>query len=233
MGLTKPQDVLVCENSDPQSRYISTTREVNTFIIHEGGDCNLDPLVRRTAIKAEAMIPTHNFEEVSMSSRNGYVIGMILCCAVILASCTGAYAADSAPGKDIVDTAVAAGSFATLVKALQAAALVDTLKGAGPFTVFAPNDAAFARLPAGMLENLLKPENKAKLTDILTYHVVPGKVTAAEAIKRKQLETLKGQSLIISQDADIVAVDNAKILKTDIACSNGLIHVIDTPVIPR
>ena len=158
---------------------------------------------------------------------------LILCFAVILTSFVCAYATDSSPSKDIVDTAVAAGSFTTLVKALQAAGLVETLKGAGPFTVFAPNNAAFDRLPAGMLDDLLKPENKSRLASILTYHVVPGKVTAAEAIKRKQLETVNGQSLIISQDKDIVAVDNAKILKTDIACSNGLIHVIDTPIIPR
>ena len=168
-----------------------------------------------------------------MRSKNGYTVRLIVCCAVILTSCVCVYATDSSPNKDIVDTAVAAGSFTTLVKALQAAGLVETLKGAGPFTVFAPNDAAFGRLPAGMLDDLLKPENKSKLASILTYHVVPGKVMAADVVKLKQVNTVNGQQLIISASGNIVAVDNAKIIQTDIACSNGVIHVIDTPVIPR
>ncbi len=138
-----------------------------------------------------------------------------------------------ASSKDIVDTAVSAGSFKTLTTALQAADLVDTLKGKGPFTVFAPTDDAFAKLPAGTLEDLLKPENKSKLTAILTYHVVPGKVTAAEVTKMNSAKTVNGQSLTISTNGGTVMVDNAKVVKTDILCSNGVIHVIDSVVLPK
>lgn len=138
-----------------------------------------------------------------------------------------------APTKDIVDTAVAAGSFKTLVAALQAAGLVDTLKGKGPYTVFAPTDEAFAKLPAGTLEDLLKPENKAKLTAILTYHVVPGKVMAAQVSKMKLAKTVNGESLAISTNGGVVMVDNAKVIKADILCSNGVIHVIDSVVLPK
>ena len=135
--------------------------------------------------------------------------------------------------KDIVDTAVGAGSFNTLVAAVKAADLVDTLKGTGPFTVFAPTDAAFAKLPAGTLDDLLKPENKAKLQAILTYHVVPGKVMAADVVKLKSAKTVQGQELTIKVTGTTVTVDNAKVVKTDIACSNGVIHVIDTVVLPK
>ena len=146
-------------------------------------------------------------------------------------------AADSAASrpaqKDIVAVASSADNFKTLVAAVKAAGLVETLQGAGPFTVFAPTDEAFAKLPAGTLDDLLKPENKAKLASILTYHVMPGKFTAAEVEKMKQLDTVNGQQLIFTTGGNIKAVDNAKVLKTDVACSNGLIHVIDTPVIPK
>ena len=135
--------------------------------------------------------------------------------------------------KDIVDTAVGAGSFNTLVAAVKAADLVDTLKGTGPFTVFAPTDAAFAKLPAGTLDDLLKPENKAKLQAILTYHVVPGKVMAADVVKLKSAKTAQGQELTIKVEGDTVTVNNAKVVKTDIACSNGVIHVIDTVLLPK
>ena len=135
--------------------------------------------------------------------------------------------------KDIVDTAAGAGSFNTLVAAVKAAELVDTLKGTGPFTVFAPTDAAFAKLPAGTLDDLLKPENKAKLQGILTYHVVPGKVMAADVVKLKKAKTVQGQELTIKVEGDTVMVNNAKVTKTDIACSNGVIHVIDTVVLPK
>lgn len=135
--------------------------------------------------------------------------------------------------KDIVDTAVGAGSFNTLVAAVKAADLVDTLKGTGPFTVFAPTDAAFAKLPAGTLDDLLKPENKAKLQAILTYHVVPGKVMAADVVKLKSAKTVQGQELTITVEGDTVTVNNAKVEKTDIACSNGVIHVIDTVLLPK
>lgn len=142
-------------------------------------------------------------------------------------------ATDCSDKKDIVDNAVAAGSFNTLVAAVKAADLVDTLKSAGPFTVFAPTDAAFAKLPAGTLDDLLKPENKAKLQGILTYHVVSGKVLAADVVKLKTAKTVQGQDLTIKVDGSTVMVDNAKVTKTDIACSNGVIHVIDTVVLPK
>jgi uncharacterized surface protein with fasciclin (FAS1) repeats len=132
--------------------------------------------------------------------------------------------------KDIVDTAVAAGSFKTLAKALTAAGLVETLKGTGPFTVFAPTDEAFAKLPAGTLEALLK--DKAKLTAILTYHVVPGKVMAADVAKLHAASTVQGQSITIDT-AHGVKVDNANVVKTDIVCSNGVIHVIDSVILPK
>jgi uncharacterized surface protein with fasciclin (FAS1) repeats len=135
--------------------------------------------------------------------------------------------------KDIVETAVGAGSFNTLVTAVKAADLVDTLKGKGPFTVFAPTDAAFAKLPAGTLDDLLKPQNKAKLQAILTYHVVPGKVMAADVVKLKTAKTVEGQDLKIKVNGSTVTVDNAKVVTTDIACSNGVIHVIDTVVLPN
>ncbi len=135
--------------------------------------------------------------------------------------------------KDIVDTAVSAGSFNTLVAAVQAAELVDTLKGEGPFTVFAPTDAAFAKLPPGTLEDLLKPENKEKLQAILTYHVVPGKVTAKDVMMLTTATTANGQQLSIGKSGGNVMIDNAKVVKADIMCSNGVIHVIDTVVLPN
>lgn len=135
--------------------------------------------------------------------------------------------------KDIVDTAVAAGSFKTLAKALAAADLVDTLKGAGPFTVFAPTDAAFAKLPAGTLETLLKPENKAKLQRILTYHVVSGKVMAADVVKLHSAKAVSGDTITIAAHNGGVTVDNANVVKTDIAATNGVIHVIDAVIIPN
>lgn len=138
-----------------------------------------------------------------------------------------------AQNRDIVDTAVAAGQFKTLAAALKAAGLVDTLKGDGPFTVFAPTDAAFAKLPKGTVEDLLKPENKAKLTAVLTYHVVPGKVMAADVVKVKEAKTVQGSSLKVSASGGKVMVDNANVVKTDIAASNGVIHVIDTVVLPK
>jgi transforming growth factor-beta-induced protein len=139
-----------------------------------------------------------------------------------------AFAAD----KDIVDTAVGAGSFKTLAAALGAADLVGALKGAGPFTVFAPTDEAFAKLPAGTVENLLKPENKAKLAAILTYHVVSGKVMAADVVKIKGAASLNGQRIDVKVDGGAVSVDASKVVKTDIACSNGVIHVVDTVLMP-
>ena len=138
-----------------------------------------------------------------------------------------------AQGKDIVDTAVAAGSFKTLAAALQAAGLVQTLKGAGPFTVFAPTDEAFAKLPKGTVEDLLKPENKQKLISILTYHVVPGSVMASQVVSLKDAKTVNGQSVKISVTGGVVSIDNAKVVTTDIKATNGVIHVIDSVILPK
>ena len=138
-----------------------------------------------------------------------------------------------AQGKDIVDTAVAAGQFNTLAAALKAAGLVDTLKGPGPFTVFAPTDAAFAKLPKGTVEELLKPENKAKLTAILTYHVVAGKVMAADVVKVKEAKTVQGGAVKVNAMGGKVMVDGAHVVKTDITASNGVIHVIDSVLMPK
>jgi uncharacterized surface protein with fasciclin (FAS1) repeats len=139
-------------------------------------------------------------------------------------------AAADGPAKDIVDTAVSAGSFQTLVKAVQAADLVSTLKSPGPFTVFAPTDEAFAALPKEKLEALLK--DKAALTSVLTYHVVPGKVLAADVVKMSSAKTVQGQSLSVETKGQEVRVNNAKVIKTDIQCTNGVIHVIDTVLMP-
>ncbi|HEX7952788.1 MAG TPA: fasciclin domain-containing protein [Burkholderiales bacterium] len=144
--------------------------------------------------------------------------------AALMAATSIAFAAD------IVDTAISAGQFKTLVTAVQAAGLVDTLKGPGPFTVFAPTDEAFAKLPAGTLDALLK--DKKKLADILTYHVVAGKVMAAQ-VKPGMVKTVEGQSLTVSTMNGAVMVNNAKVVKTDIVASNGVIHVIDTVVLPN
>ena len=133
--------------------------------------------------------------------------------------------------KDIVDTAVGAGSFTTLVNAVKAAGLVDTLKSEGPFTVFAPTDAAFAKLPAGTVEALL--QDKDKLTAILTYHVVAGKVMAADVVKLSSAKTVQGQEVEIKTSSNGVMVDNAKVIKTDIETSNGVIHAIDTVILPE
>ena len=134
--------------------------------------------------------------------------------------------------KNIVQTAVDAGKFATLTKALGAAELVDTLKGKGPFTVFAPTDEAFAKLPAGTLESLLKPENKDQLTAILTYHVVPGTVRAVDVVKLDEAKTVNGQKVTVKTSGDTVMINDAKVTATDIAASNGVIHVIDTVIMP-
>lgn len=139
----------------------------------------------------------------------------------------------AAATKDIVDTAVAAGSFKTLAAALQAAGLVDTLKGAGPFTVFAPTDEAFAKLPAGTVESLLKPENKAKLTAILTYHVVPGSVKAAQAMKLTSAKTVNGKALTLKAEGGALHIDSSRVVSADIEATNGVIHVIDAVVIPQ
>lgn len=148
----------------------------------------------------------------------------------LVALATPAFAAE----KDIVDTAVAAGSFKTLVTAVKAAGLVDTLKGDGPFTVLAPTDEAFAKLPAGTVETLLKPENKDKLVALLTYHVIPARAMAADVVKLdgKTVKSVQGSPIKVEVEGKSVMVNDAKVVKADIACSNGVIHVIDTVIMP-
>jgi uncharacterized surface protein with fasciclin (FAS1) repeats len=153
--------------------------------------------------------------------------------ALTLLTLTLAANARSMGKKDIVDTAVAAGDFKTLTAALQAAGLVDTLKGPGPFTVFAPTDEAFAKLPAGTVDDLLKPENHDKLVAILTYHVVPGKVMAKDVVRLHDAKTVNGKELKITVEGGKVMVDNANVTKTDIVCSNGVIHVVDSVILPQ
>lgn len=150
-------------------------------------------------------------------------------CAVALMTSTGA----QAQMKDIVDTAVGAGKFNTLVAAVTAAGLVETLKGAGPFTVFAPTDDAFAKLPKGTVEDLLKPENKAKLVSILTYHVLPAKVMAADiAGKKMGAKTVQGTEISVDAMSG-VKINGASVVTADIGASNGVIHIIDTVLMPK
>lgn len=134
---------------------------------------------------------------------------------------------------DIVDTAVQAGSFETLVTALEAAGLVETLRGEGPFTVFAPTDEAFAQLPEGRVAELLEPENRDRLTAVLTYHVVPGRVEASEVVELEAAETVQGQSVHFRVEGGTVYVEDAEIVTTDVGASNGVIHVIDSVILPE
>lgn len=150
---------------------------------------------------------------------------------VAAAVSTHVYAEDKP--KDIVDTAVAAGDFKTLAAALKAGDLVETLKGKGPFTVFAPTDEAFKKLPKGTLESLLKPENKEKLVAILKYHVVSGAVKAKDVVKMKEAETLAGKPVTITVEKDEVHINKSKVTKADIEASNGVIHVIDAVLLPQ
>ncbi len=152
--------------------------------------------------------------------------------AVVAAALMSISAFASHARQDIVDTAANAGTFNTLAKALKAADLVDTLKGSGPFTVFAPTDQAFNNLPPGALEVLLKPENKEQLRSILTYHVVPGRVTSGDVVKLTSAKTVNGQEVRISVLKGVVRLNEAKITKTDLAASNGLIHVVDRVIVP-
>ena len=151
--------------------------------------------------------------------------------AVAIALCLPA--ANAAEKADIVQTAISNGSFKTLVAAVKAAGLVETLKGSGPFTVFAPTDEAFAKLPGGTVENLLKPENKKQLVAILTYHVVPGKVMSKDIVGKKTMaKSVEGEEISIDA-TNGVKVDNAKVVKADVEASNGVIHVIDTVIMPK
>ena len=159
-------------------------------------------------------------------------IGMALVSTMVVASTT--WSQTPAPSRDIVDTAVNAGQFTTLAAALNAAGLVQTLKGPGPFTVFAPTDAAFNKLPPGTVADLLKPENKAKLVAVLTYHVVPGKVMSGSLTgKVTNAATVQGQSVKIDATMGGVMVDNARVTAADIQATNGVIHVIDTVILPK
>jgi uncharacterized surface protein with fasciclin (FAS1) repeats len=165
--------------------------------------------------------------------RTRFRIPAVLGIAGVVALAAGLARGDSptASSKDLVDTAVAAGNFTTLATALTAAGLVDTLKGTGPFTVFAPTDAAFDKLPAGTLDSLLA--DKARLTAVLTYHVVPGKVMAADVIKLRDAKTVEGQKVKIDVVDGSVRVDEATVTQTDIVATNGVIHVIDTVILPN
>ncbi|HEY2017214.1 MAG TPA: fasciclin domain-containing protein [Bryobacteraceae bacterium] len=151
---------------------------------------------------------------------------------VLIAGALALGVTSAASAADIVDTAIA-GHFNTLVAAVKAAGLVDTLKGPGPFTVFAPTDAAFAKLPPGTLESLLRPENRAKLQSILTYHVVAGKVMSGDVVKLHSAKTVEGQSLTIKTMNGGVMINDARVTKADIVASNGVIHVVDTVILPQ
>ncbi|MCD2185355.1 fasciclin domain-containing protein [Rhizobium sp. GN54] len=153
---------------------------------------------------------------------------VMVAAAITLGSSVGTFAAE----KDVVDTALEAGQFKTLGTALEAAGLAAVLKGTGPFTVFAPTDEAFARLPAGTVENLLKPENKQKLTEILTYHVVAGKVMAADVAGIDEAKSVNGKMIDIEVEGSAVKVNDATVTTADIAASNGVIHVIDKVIMP-
>lgn len=162
----------------------------------------------------------------------GAVVGMASS-ALAGGSCgSGEMKSEAKAQSDIVDTAASAGSFNTLVAAVKAAGLVDTLKGEGPFTVFAPTDEAFAKLPAGTVESLLLPENKDKLVAILTYHVVPGRVAASDVVKLNSATTVQGGDVSIAVKDGQVSVNEATVVKTDIETSNGIIHVIDSVILP-
>lgn len=161
-----------------------------------------------------------------------YVVGLLavgLVCSVTAVAHAGCGTCD----KTVVGAAVHSKGFNTLVAAVKAAGLVETLSGDGPFTVFAPTDEAFAKLPEGTLEELLKPKNREKLVGILTYHVVPGKVKAKQVVKLSEATTVQGSDVAIAVNDGVVTVDGATVIKTDIPCKNGVIHVIDTVILPK
>ncbi len=174
-------------------------------------------------MKTNRAIAVAHTQELHMNMKRVFAAAVIT-----LAAAMPARAAD----KDIVDTAVGAGDFTTLAAALEAADLVTTLKGSGPFTVFAPTDEAFSKLPAGTVETLLKPENKQQLVDILSYHVVPGKVMAADVVSLDEAPTVNGYKLSISAEGNGVKVNDANVTATDIDASNGVIHVVDQVILP-
>ena len=157
------------------------------------------------------------------------LVALAMTCSFATAASAGCGTCD----KSVVEVAVKADNFKTLVAAVKAAGLVETLSGEGPFTVFAPTDEAFAKLPEGTVENLLKPENKKKLAGILTYHVVSGKVMAKDVVKLSEAKTVQGSKVDIAVKDGEVKVDQAKVVKTDIPCLNGIIHVIDQVILPK
>lgn len=156
-----------------------------------------------------------------------------LACAVVSLALTPLRAAEAEKPKTIVETAAGIDDFSTLVAAVKAGDLVKTLSGEGPFTVFAPTNEAFAKLPKGTVEELLKPENKKKLVEILTYHVVPGKVMASDVVKVKEAKTAQGGKVKVTVKDEEVMINDAKVVKADVACSNGVIHVIDSVLLPK
>ena len=161
------------------------------------------------------------------------LMGLLACGMVVVASMQTATAGCGTCDKTIVENAVKIEGFKTLVAAVKAAGLVDTLSGKGPFTVFAPTDEAFAKLPKGTVETLLKPENKDKLIAILKYHVVPGKVMAKDVVKLSEAKTAQGQKVSIAVKDGTVMIDKAKVAKADVNCKNGVIHVIDSVILPK
>jgi uncharacterized surface protein with fasciclin (FAS1) repeats len=162
-----------------------------------------------------------------------FVLSLALATSVVLAGNDRSFADCGTCDKTIVENAVATKDFSTLVAAVKAAGLVETLSGKGPFTVFAPTNEAFEKLPEGTVANLLKPENKKKLTAVLTYHVVAGKVMAADVVKLSKAKTVQGSEVKIKVKDGKVMVDNAQVVKTDIASKNGVIHVIDSVILPK
>jgi uncharacterized surface protein with fasciclin (FAS1) repeats len=187
------------------------------------------------AVGQERFLPTES-RDVSLFNGGLSMKGVLFVAvvfgmsALVSVAPSGPAHAGDKPGKDIVDTAVGAGQFKTLVAAVQAAELVETLKGKGPFTVFAPTDEAFAKIPKEKLEALLK--DKKALTAVLTYHVVPGKIMAADVVKLDSAKTVQGKSINIASQDGKVTVNGAYVLKTDIVCANGVIHVIDAVILP-
>jgi uncharacterized surface protein with fasciclin (FAS1) repeats len=168
--------------------------------------------------------------KTTLATRSGRTAALVL--SLLVAGSVGGADGQSNPTNDIVDTAVAAGSFKTLVAAVQAAGLVDALKGEGPFTVFAPTDEAFAKFPPGTVPSLVRPENKDTLIAILTYHVAPGRLPAAMVTELDRIETLNGQRPEVRIDGESIMIDNATVIASDIMTSNGVIHVIDAVILP-
>jgi uncharacterized surface protein with fasciclin (FAS1) repeats len=173
-----------------------------------------------------------NHNETRRTNMKDQISNLTLAAVMALGVAMGVMTARAAADKNIIDTAIAAGQFNTLATALSAAGLVDTLKGPGPFTVFAPTDEAFAKLPPGTLESLLKKENKDQLTAILTYHVVPGEVMAADVANLKEAKTVNGRTVRVNRSNGKIMINNATVTRADVPASNGVIHIIDSVMLP-